>query len=236
MHNTIIGLLSRTALLPLVLATVLSVAVNQNARADDQQLKKTKPAVEKGFSRIFDGESLQGWEGNEKYFRIEKETVVAGTLKAKIPHNEFLCTKREYGDFELRLEVRLVGEGNNAGVQFRSKRLEGSTEVSGYQADAGAAWDRPVWGALYDESRRRKMLAEGPKEKLTGWVKDGEWNELRILAKGNRIQLFLNGHETVDYTEKDAEIPRRGVIGLQIHSGPPTEAWYRNIRIRTLGE
>lgn len=213
---------------------LLTIAANSNALADDQELNSAKPVAEKGFSPIFDGRTLDGWEGNEKYFRVEKGAIVAGTLKEKISHNEFLCTKREYGDFELRLDVKLVGEGNNAGVQFRSKRVDDSTEVSGYQADAGAAWDRPVWGALYDESRRRKMLAEGPKEKVVGWVKEGDWNELRVLAKGDRIQLFLNGHPTIDFTEKDAEISRSGIIGLQIHSGPPTEAWYRNIRIRTL--
>lgn len=191
---------------------------------------------EKGFRSIFDGKTLDGWEGNKDYFRVEKEAIVAGNLERKIPHNEFLCSRKQYGDFDLRLEVKLVGEGNNAGVQFRSKRVDGSTEVSGYQCDAGAAWDRPVWGALYDESRRRKMLAEGPKDKLNGWVKEGDWNQLRILAVGDRIQLFLNGHPTIDYTETDGDIPRSGIIGLQIHSGPPTEAWYRNIRLRQIGK
>jgi hypothetical protein len=192
--------------------------------------------AEPTFSTLFDGKTLKGWEGNEKYFRIEKESIVAGTLEAKIPNNEFLCTEKEYSNFELLIEVRLKGEGNNAGIQFRSQRIEDSHEVSGYQCDVGAAFDRPVWGALYDESRRRKMLAEGPKEKLTSWVKEGDWNELRIKADGDRIQLFLNGHLTVDYTEEESkkDVPRSGVIGLQIHSGPPTEAWYRNIRIREL--
>lgn len=183
---------------------------------------------------IFDGKTLDGWEGNKDYFRIEDKAIVAGTLKKKIPHNEFLCTKKKYADFELILEVKLVGEGNNAGVQFRSKRVPDNTEVSGYQCDAGAAWNRPVWGGLYDESRRNKMLAEGPKDKLPGWVNEDDWNELRVLAVSDRIQIFLNGHQTIDYTEKDPKIAREGIIGLQIHSGPPTEAWYRNIRLREI--
>ncbi len=224
----------RLAIVPMVFLTVASVA-HRSSGQDKSNGQEKSAGAEKKFSSLFDGNTLDGWEGNEKYFRVEGSAVVAGTLKEKIPHNEFLCTKRKFGDFELRLEVKLVGKGNNAGVQFRSKRVDDSTEVSGYQADAGAAWDRPVWGALYDESRRRKMLAEGPKEKLVGWVKNGDWNELRILAIGDRIQLFLNGHQTIDYIEKEAGIPRTGIIGLQIHSGPPTEAWYRNIRIRELG-
>ncbi len=183
---------------------------------------------------LFDGESIAGWEGNAYWFRIEDDAIVAGRLNEKIPHNEFLCTTQNYDDFELRFEAKLVGEGNNAGVQFRSKRVSGSSEVSGYQADIGAAWDRPVWGALYDESRRRKMLAEPDPELAKRLVKTGEWNEMRVICQGSRIQIFVNGERTVDYTETDESIPKHGIIGLQIHSGKPTEAWYRNLRIRQL--
>ena len=95
---------------------------------------------------LFDGETVAGWEGNAYWFRIEDGSLVAGRLNEEIPHNEFLCTTQNYDDFELRFEAKLVGEGNNAGVQFRSKRIPNSTEVSGYQADIGEAWDRPVWG------------------------------------------------------------------------------------------
>ena len=189
---------------------------------------------EEGFVKIFDGKTLTGWEGNTDYFRVEDGAIVAGTLKAGIPNNEFLCTERTYGDFELRLQVKLQGQGNNAGVQFRSQRVPDDHEVSGYQCDVGVAWDRPVWGGLYDESRRNKMLAEGPADKLPGWVREGDWNELWIRAVDNKINLFVNGHPTIEYVEQDPKIARQGIIGLQIHSGPPTEAWYRNIRIRVI--
>ncbi|TWU51049.1 hypothetical protein Poly51_43430 [Rubripirellula tenax] len=186
---------------------------------------------------LFDGESLAGWEGNAYWFRIEEDdlngdAIVAGRLDEKIPHNEFLCTTQNYENFELRYEVKLVGEGKNAGVQFRSKRVSGTTEVSGYQADAGEAWDRPVWGALYDESRRRKMLAEGDKESVVKLVRRDGWNAMRVVCRDKHIEIYLNGEKTIDYTEDDDSIPTFGVIGLQIHSGPPTEAWYRNLRVR----
>lgn len=183
---------------------------------------------------LFDGQTLAGWEGNAYWFRIEDESIVAGRLDEKIPHNEFLCTTQNYDDFELRLEAKLVGEGDNAGVQIRSKRIPNDSEVSGYQADIGVAWKRPVWGALYDESRRKKMLAEPDPEIAKELVKTDDWNELRVICRGPRIEVFLNGKRTVDYTETDPSIPRHGIIGLQIHSGKPTEAWYRNIRIRQL--
>ncbi|MEC8556849.1 MAG: DUF1080 domain-containing protein [Planctomycetota bacterium] len=190
--------------------------------------------LEKGFKWLFDGKTLDGWEGEEEYFRVEDGNIVAGTLKEKIPVNQFLCTEKQYENFELILEAKIRGEGNNAGIQFRSKRIPNDHEVSGYQCDMGVAWKRPVWGALYDESRRRKMLAEGPPEKVSKWLKDGDWNEMKILAKGDHVQLFLNGKLTVDYKEQGKDIPTRGIIGLQIHSGPPTEALYRKIRIREL--
>ncbi len=198
------------------------------ARADDPK------QLEKGFVWLFDGKSLDGWEGNLKFFRIEDDAIVAGNLKSKIPNNEFLCTKKVYRNFDLRFEVKLQGDGNNAGVQFRSVRVPNDHEVSGFQCDVGAAWDRMVWGALYDESRRNKMLAEGPVDSVSKWVKANDWNALRVLAEGNRIRIYLNEHQTVDYTESDAAIATEGIIGLQIHSGPPTEAWYRSIRIREL--
>lgn len=186
---------------------------------------------------IFNGETLAGWEGDAFWFRVEDKSIVAGRVDRAIPQNMFLCTTTNYDDFELRLEVKLISStdskhGPNAGVQFRSKRIAGDTEVSGYQADAGEAWGRSIWGALYDESRRKKMLAEGDAELTKRLTKPDDWNSLRVICRGQRIQIFLNGEQTVDYIEEDKDIPVYGMIGLQIHSGPATEAWYRNIRIR----
>jgi hypothetical protein len=183
---------------------------------------------------LFDGKALTGWEGNLDWFRIEDECIVAGRLDKSIPHNEFLCTEAKFENFELKLEVKLKGQGDNAGVQFRTSRIPNQTEVSGFQCDVGNAFGRPVWGALYDESRRNKMLAEGDPSLLPGWLKVDDWNELTVRATGDKIQIWLNGHPTVEYTEQDASIAKTGIIALQIHSGPPTEAWYRNIRIKPI--
>lgn len=196
------------------------------------------PGREDGFVPLFDGRLLSGWEGNGVWFRVEQGAIVAGRLDRRIPQNQFLCTTRSFGDFELRLQVKLVGPGANAGIQFRSSRIAGSEEVRGYQADAGEAAGRSVWGGLYDESRRRKFLAPpddaGLDTTIAALVKPEEWNDYRIRCVGPRIELYLNGVQTVDYTESDPEVARAGIIGLQIHSGPPAEAWYRNLRIKPL--
>jgi hypothetical protein len=192
-------------------------------------------AAEPNFTSLFDGKSLVGWEGNRKIFRVEEGAIVAGSLKERLARNEFLCTKKKYGDFELRLKAKLTGEGKNAGVQFRSKRIANHHEVIGYQCDIGGTPDRSIWGSLYDESRRRKFLAQGDKDKLAAAMKSDDWNDITIRCQGKRIQIWINDFQTVDYTERDDTIARTGIIGLQIHGGKPAEARYRDLRIKELG-
>lgn len=188
-----------------------------------------------GFVSLFDGRSLAGWEGKQEWFRVEKGAIVAGSLGERIPRNEFLVSEKEYGDFELTLQAKLVGEGDNAGIQFWSQRVPDHHEMIGFQCDMGRSGDRSIWGALYDESRRRVMLAEvpWPTQRATHF---DDWNEFRIRARGNVITIWINGALAARYYERQPpdKIPRRGRFGLQIHSGPPAEAWYRDIRVREL--
>jgi hypothetical protein len=177
---------------------------------------------------LFNGKTLDGWEGDTKMFRVEDGAIVAGTLDSKIARNEFLCTTRTFGDFELRLKVKLVGgDQANAGIQFRTKRIPNNHEVIGYQADMGVGW----WGALYDESRRNKVLIGPDQAKMKAVIKPNDWNDYVIRAEGQRIQLWINGVQTVDYTETDPAVDSSGVIAVQIHSGPPSQALYRDITI-----
>jgi hypothetical protein len=186
--------------------------------------------AEEGFAPLFDGKSLAGWEGDLKMFRVADDAIVAGTLARKIPRNEFLCTTEDFGDFELRLKFKLVGKGANAGVQLRSRRIPNHHEVRGYQADMGDGW----WGSLYDESRRNRILAAADKAVIKKVLKPDDWNDYTIRCEGQHIQLWINGTQTVDYTEPDDTIEQSGVIAVQIHGGPPSEAWYKDIRIKKL--
>jgi hypothetical protein len=183
-------------------------------------------------SRLFDGKSFKGWNGNQQIFRIENGAIVGGSLKDKIARNEFLCTDREYSDFVLRAKFKLLGDPAraNAGIQFRTKRIPNDHEVIGYQADMGQNY----WGALYDESRRRKVLAQPKLDELKKVLKLNDWNEYEIRAEGKRIRLSINGLQTVDYTEADDSIAQTGCICVQIHAGPPSEAWYKDITIEQL--
>jgi hypothetical protein len=181
--------------------------------------------------RIFDGKSLTGWEGDLKWFRVAGEAVVAGSMTQAIPRNEFLCSARAYGDFELRLKVRLANGKGNGGIQFRSQRVSNSREMSGYQADMAAEY----WGGLYDESRRNTFLGKRPDPaEVAKVLKAADWNDYVIRCEGPRIRLWLNGLLTVDFTETDPKVAPTGYLGLQIHSGAPSEAWYKDIEIEEL--
>jgi hypothetical protein len=181
---------------------------------------------------LFDGKTFAGWEGDtNKSFRIQDGAIVGGTLQAPIPRNEFLCTTKQYTNFVLKAKFKLLGgEKANAGIQIRTQRIPNHHEVYGYQADMGQKY----WGALYDESRRKKVLAAPAEADIPKFVKLNEWNEYEIRCEGARIRLFVNGFPTVDYTEADATIPRYGIIAVQIHSGPASEAWYKDITIQEL--
>ncbi|MCI0701001.1 MAG: DUF1080 domain-containing protein [Planctomycetia bacterium] len=183
--------------------------------------------------KLFDGKTLAGWEGDtEKTWKFEDGAIVGGSLDTVVPRNEFLCTTKTYENFELKVTFKLTGDKAkaNAGIQFRTKRIPKHHEVSGYQADVG----QDYWGALYDESRRKKVLAKPAKDVIEKLVKFDDWNEYVIRAEGPRIRLWLNGKLTVDYTEEDEKIERSGIIGLQIHGGAKAKVYYKNITIEEL--
>lgn len=182
-------------------------------------------AVEHGFKPLFNGRDLQAWDGDKKLWLVENGEIVGRSPGIK--QNEFLIPPALYGDFELRLEFWLKGGSGNSGIQFRSKRIP--NHVSGYQADIGERY----WGCLYDEARRNKVLVQAPASLDAVLKKDG-WNNYVIRAEGDRVQLWVNGLQTADYRETDAAIDRSGLLALQIHSGPPMEVRFRNLRIREL--
>ncbi|MBY0503042.1 MAG: DUF1080 domain-containing protein [Bryobacteraceae bacterium] len=144
-------------------------------------------------------------------------------------YNDFLRTRAHYDDFELKLEFRLRRGEGNSGVQFRSEPVPDSHEVSGYQADIGQQY----WGALYDESRRKRVLQSPPPEAVAALDQSG-WNQYVVRAQGNFISLYLNGVRTVHYVETEPGLLRRGFIALQVHSGPPIQVEFRGIVIREL--
>lgn len=185
------------------------------------------PAPVQAFKSLVNGSDLSQWQGNFKLWSA-RDGVIVGKSPG-IKNNEFLTSRDTYEDFELRLEFRLHAGQGNSGIQFRSRRAPNSTAVIGYQADIG----QDYWGCLYDEHRRRKVLAHAPPE-LAKVLKKSGWNTYQIRAEGPRVTLTINGLKTVDYRESDKDIARSGIVALQIHSGSAMQIDFRNIRIRKL--
>jgi hypothetical protein len=175
---------------------------------------------------LFNGKNLDGWDVDTKELWQVRDGMIVGK-HGGIKYNDFLRTKKHYSNFVLDLDFRLIDGQGNSGIQFRSKPMPDSHEVIGYQADIGQQY----WGCLYDESRRKKVLAQATPESLAALKKDG-WNHYRITARGNRVMLELNGVRTVDYIEAEAGIESSGFLALQVHGGPPMEVHFKNIDLR----
>ncbi len=189
--------------------------------------------AEPAAQSLFDGKSLAGWEGDAALWRVKDGVISGGSLTEHVKHNDFLATEKSYADFELRLEIRLLGNGGfiNSGVQIRSQRVPKSSEMEGYQCDFG---DPTWWGCIYDESRRNKLMARSDMHLLEPVLRRNDWNDYVIRAEGPRIRTWINGVLAVDYVEADPKIVQKGRIGIQVHGGGKALVEARNIRITEL--
>lgn len=197
---------------------------------------------------LFDGKTLNNWvvKGGNATYRVENGEIV-GTTGSKGSINTFLCTTRDYSDFELELDVKL-DDSLNSGVQIRShtytkdtpqpsggNRIRIKGEVYGYQCEmaanakgtAGNFWDEGRWTKWHDDLTNKPGTATA--------FKAGQWNHYRIIAKGDHIRSWVNGIPCADFHDSE---DASGFIGLQIHriraDVGPFHARWRNIRIREL--
>lgn len=171
---------------------------------------------------LFNGKDLAGWEGDPAVWSVE-----AGELVGRGPQkrNHFIFHKSEQSDFRLIVEIKLVPDGGNSGIQIRSVPIEGG-EARGCQADVGAGW----WGKLYEESARGILYPKKGQEFDGGkFVKKDDWNVYEVVAVGFRIRTAINGHLCTDL--EDDKIATKGRIGLQVHSGGPMEVRFRNFQL-----
>lgn len=192
----------------------------------------TLPAQSTGPVSLFDGKSLDQFEGDMNIWRVEDGLITGGSLTEKITRNHFLATKKTYHNFVLKLKIKIQGTGFvNSGIQIRSVRVPNNTEMSGYQVDAGPGW----WGKLYDESRRNKVIGEAKDlAAVNASIKADDWNEYQIRAEGPRIQSWVNGVAALDYTEQEPNIAQDGHIGIQVHSGGKVVVQVKDITIEEL--
>ena len=206
------------------------------------------PASAVEWTDLFDGKTLNGWVQRNGYatYRVEDGAIV-GRTSAGSP-NSFLCTTTHFGDFELEFEAK-VHDDLNSGVMIRSKQKTASTSegrndaigrVYGPQVEIEASGpDGAESGYIYGEATGRGWLT--PEDKLIPHktMRDGAWNSFRIVAKGARIQTWINGEAIEDLADEGTyKTHAGGFVGLQVHgvrqgTGPFEAAW-RNIKIRPL--
>ena len=201
-----------------------------------------------GFTSMFNGKDLTGWDGKPGWWYVENGAITSQTTPEKP------CKKCNYliwkggapGDFELRLKFRIVG--GNSGIQFRSQQIP-DWDTRGYQADIDAAGQ---WaGALFQHARggvamrgQKVAIAEDGQKQITSigdpadllkHIKKDDWNDYCIVARGNEITLKINGvmmSQAIDQ-EKDKCL-HDGIIGLQIHPGPPMKIQFKDLQIEIL--
>jgi len=222
----------------------------------------TQPATaapEEGFTSIFNGKDLSGWDGNPALWSVKDGAINGETSEehALKGNNSFLIwTNGTVSDFELHCSFKITPKNSagfaNSGIQYRSKVLDPKNwVVGGYQADMESG--KTYTGILYEERMTRQIMAArgekvvwdkdckkqvtgslGSSDELQAAIKQGDWNDYAVIAQGNHLQHFINGKQTVDVTD-DCESKRamNGVLALQLHQGQPMKVEFRNLRIKT---
>ena len=209
---------------------------------------------EEGFGPIFDGATLDGWDGNPKFWSVEDGAITGQTTEDNpTKGNTFIIWRGgKPADFELKVEYRLYN--HNSGIQFRSweePEKWGRWVVGGYQADLAdnVKYDGMLYGERYrgflaqrgeatvigDDHKAKVVGKVGDPETLLSYIKRDGWNAYHIIAKGNRLSHSINGHQMVECTDNDTKLRRReGIIALQLHAGDPMKVQFRNIRLKIL--
>ena len=212
-----------------LVATLLVVGVP--ALSQPNQL--TEVERDEGYVLLFDGTSLDGWDGDPDLWSVREGSIVGSSDSHPVDTNTFLIYRKSFDDFVLRLEVRL--RNGNSGIQFRSEHVPGpGWIVRGYQADFSDAGERSAWGNFYEEKGRGRSLMATPDE---GWrrakdfVLPRQWNRYEIRVEGDRVRLTLNGKVTFEGTDDRA---KAGIVAIQLHAGPAMQVECRSIRIKPL--
>lgn len=225
----------------------------QGPRAGSGVFPATEPDDDSGFVSIFDGKTLNGWDGDTRFWRVENGAIVGESTPSNVvAQNNFLIWRGGVlGDFELKLEFRM--NGTNSGIQYRSTEMPevGKWVLKGYQADID--FTENYLGNVHDErgrgvmSRRGEVtrIVEGPKFKVVGTIADSTllrgvmnvngWNQYHIIARGPVLLQFINGQLMAVAIDEDTKrATAEGVLGFQMHTGPPFRIEFRQVLFRKL--
>lgn len=214
--------------------------------------------AEPGFTSLFNGADLKGWDGSPDLWSVKDGAITGQTTKEQpAKRNTFLVWKGgSVDDFELRLSFKMTpGDAAgfaNSGVQYRSKVTDPSYwVVNGYQADmeAGPSYtgilyeeggrgimaERGQWVNVEADGTKRVVGTLGSSKEIATALKPGDWNDYIIIARGNHLTHIINGRVMAEMTDDQAaKRAKSGVLALQLHAGPPMTVQFKNIRLKTL--
>lgn len=208
----------------------------------------TKSTTDPKIISLFNGEDLNKWRGDKRVWSVEDSCIIGKTTDAvKIEQNTFLIYESEFSNFELTLKYKIIG--GNSGIQYRAKVLdEAAYVVGGYQADLEAGIQHS--GILYEEKGRGIIAKRGEEvtineegkktiqqfsksEDIQAKINQDQWNQYRIVAQGNHLQHFINGTKTIDVTDNEkGKRSEKGVIALQVHTGPNMVVHFKDITVK----
>jgi len=242
----------RSAVVPVVFLGACALAGGALLAQGPRNIQPLAIEDRAGFEPMFDGTSLAGWEGDTGFWKVEGGLLVGESTAARpLPANTFLIwTKSQPAEFELKLDFRITA--GNTGVQYRSQRAPdvGPFVLKGYQADIDFA---NMWtGQLYEERGRAFLALPGqatfigtdkprifgsvtPADALKAAINVAGWNTIHIIARKELVVHAVNGKVSAVFLDGDAaRRPADGFIGLQLHTGPPMRAEFKNIGLRAI--
>lgn len=258
-----------------VVATALCLGSCNNStvkkvdnNTEDQNNAGIQVDDNEGFVEIFNGETLEGWEGDPTYWRVEDGNLVGEvTPTTPLKTNTFIIWQGgEPADFELKGEFKITEEGNS-GINYRSEQLSDIPfALRGYQADIDGR--NSYTGQNYEERKRTTLAYPGqattikPQEKAgelgeniegNAWlglevteslgdrdslktlINTEDWNSFHLVVNGNRLQHYINGVLMSDVVDEDTvNRTMEGLLGIQVHVGPPMKVEYRNLLLKEL--
>ncbi len=217
----------------------------------------TLSAAEPKTISLFDGKTLDNWDGNPEFWRVEDGTITGQTtLEKPTKGNTFLIYRGgEFGDFELSLEYKIVG--GNSGIQYRSFEVpDNKWVVGGYQGDfeAGDTYSGINYGERFrgilalrgeqtvlkngDDGKMKKEVVKklGDTKEIQSHIRKEDWNTYKITAKGYTFTHEINGVTTSIVTDEHADRRAKGIIALQLHAGPPMKVQFKNIKLTVLDD
>ena len=191
----------------------------------DGVVKEGKP-VAKGWKSLFNGKNLKGFTSEKGYWEV-KDGVIIGDKKGDTPHHHYLFTDMDYSDFEMHVDVKMVGYNSGVCPRVQPKSFD---DVPGYQVDMGAGF----WGCLWDEHHRQKKIFDYPQELQDALVKKEDWNHYYFKMVGTHITIYLNGVKTAE--GDDPEGFKSGPIAFQLCHGANTVASFKNLYVKALAK